>query len=100
MGGKANLRNVVVRQTENSVEFTKRKRQSRLLGRLTKQLILNLQIPNLERIPADETLDGSRTILNRESGSILLVRRRSLGVVLCVQETCDAGAACAGDPEV
>ena len=95
-----NVRDGVVCQAEDSIKLAKRKRQSGFLGRLTEQLVLDLQVTDLERILADEAFDGSRTILDGESRSILLVGRGRSGVVLCVQETGDAGAAGAGNPEV
>lgn len=73
--GAQDLRNGVIRQSENSIEFTKRKRQSRLLGRLTKQLVLDLQVANLKDILADEPFDGSRSILDGKRRAILLVGR-------------------------
>lgn len=48
--GERHLRNGVIRQTQDSVEFTKGKRQSRLLGSLTEQLTLDRQVSNLKRV--------------------------------------------------
>ena len=97
---RSDLRDGVICQTEDSVKLAESKRQSGLLGRLTKQLVLDLQVADLEHIFADVALDGSRTVLDGESRSVLLVGRGSRGVILCVQETGDAGAAGSGDPEV
>lgn len=70
-----NLRDGVVSQTEDTIEFTKCKRQSGFLGSFTEQLVLDGQIADLEGILGDVTFDRSRTILNAKRRSVLLVSR-------------------------
>lgn len=98
--GRKSLRDGVIRQTQDAIEFAKGKRQSGLFGSFTKQLVLDGQITDLEHILGNESLNGSGTVLDTESGTILLVRGRCGSIVLSVQETGDTGAILARDPEV
>lgn len=74
--------------------------ETRFLGSFSEVLSRNLDITNAEDIVGDEALHGTSTILNRELGTIRLVCRGLLRVVLGVQEASNRSALYAWNPEV
>ena len=63
-------------------EFAESESESGFDGRFSEILLLDGQITNRHDIVRDDSLEGSRTVLNLELGSVRLVSRRSFGVVL------------------
>lgn len=78
-------RDSVVSETENTIEFTKGKCESGLLGSLGKVLVLDAQVTDSDGVLRNESLKGARSVLDGELGTVSLVGRRLGGVVLGVK---------------
>lgn len=63
-------------QTQDTVEAAKGEGQTRLLGRLGKVLVLDLQVADRQSILRHETAQAARAVLNGELGAVLLVGAR------------------------
>lgn len=73
-------RDGVVREAEDTVKLSKRKRESRLLCRLAKVLVLDLEVADGQDIVRNDPLHRTGAVVDLELGPVGLVRRRSLGV--------------------
>lgn len=60
-------------QTQDTVETAKGESQTRLLSRLGKVLVLDLQVTNLQGILGHEAAQATRSVLDGELGAVLLV---------------------------
>ena len=76
------------------------KGESRLLGCLCEQLVLDGEITNCNVIAGHKALHGSTAVLNGELGTVGLVCRRRGRIILGVQEAGDRSALNARDPKV
>jgi hypothetical protein len=74
--------------------------KSGLLSSLGEVLSLDDQVANAEHILRDESLHGTRTVLDRELGAVCLVSGRGLRVVLGVKEAGNRCALHTRNPEV
>lgn len=92
--------NRVIPKAKNTIESAEGEGQARLAGRLTKVLVLDLQIANLNSILGDESSNTSRAIRNLKGRAILLVSRRLRRVVLRVEIARDRAAFGGWNPEV
>jgi hypothetical protein len=72
-------------KTEDTIELSEHESKSRLLGGLSKGLLLDLETCNGNNILGEETAHGTRTVLDAESSSIGNVGR-TLGRVVFVVE--------------
>lgn len=76
------------------------KRKTRLLGSLSKVLLLHRKVTNSESVLRHVALERARAVMDLERSAIRLVRRRRGGVILGMKETRDRGAALARNPKV
>lgn len=92
--------NRVIAQTQDAIEATKSKSQTRLAGDFSKELVFDLEVSNPQKVLGDETCNLARAVADAKLGPILLVCRRCGGIVLLMEVASDGSARGAGNPKV
>ena len=90
----------VIAKTHDAVETTKGEGKTGLRGRLSEELVLDLEVANLNGVLADVALEAAGAIPDGEVGAVLLVGGRLAVVVLGVEVAGNGAAVTAGNPQV
>lgn len=90
----------VIAKTHDTVETAKGEGKTGLRGRLSEQLVLDLEVADLNGVLADVALKAARAVPDGEVGTVLLVGGRLAVVVLGVEVAGNGAAVTAGNPQV
>lgn len=93
-------RDGVVSKTQDTIKATESESQARLFGSLSKVLVLDLEVADLQGILRDKAAQTARAVANGEFGTVLLVGARRRRVILAVKEAGDRVALGRRNPQV